>query len=378
MIKNLCFFEKRIGVEVTDKEIYVINEKPDPNKYINLAQLVQTNGGLLRIPFLAKSNGLIYIIKSWGKQILHIIRTINQQGLVLSVLRLHDFYISKDGLKIVLSNVKGIGKVSHFGTINELPDISINLPMYKGPNCEEGTKTNQQFNIPPYKRDENTGAILFDPYIAPETIFRKTLQNSQYIDTWIFGCLLYEILFGVPPKSFVREIQEFQKSSSKEPTEINLKYSPDHPSKKPFKFANPSSYFFYEIFQDLFTEYILEHDYQIVKKRRTNMAIAMDRISYGMIFSDIFKNLSLQKKVFYKEDIHEKNIEEKFRDEVLKLEDHSTQSQDKSGYEDFNQEHMVEGKNKGKPKKLKQNRKSKKQPIDKKLDLEEITKQQRN
>jgi len=37
MIKNLCFFEKRIGVEVTDKEIYVINEKPDPNKYINLA-----------------------------------------------------------------------------------------------------------------------------------------------------------------------------------------------------------------------------------------------------------------------------------------------------------------------------------------------------
>lgn len=59
------------------------------------------------------------------------------------MLRLHDFYISKDGLKIVLSNVKGIGKVSHFGTINELPDISINLPMYKGPNCEEGTKTNQ-------------------------------------------------------------------------------------------------------------------------------------------------------------------------------------------------------------------------------------------
>jgi len=36
---------------------------------------------------------------------------------------------------------------------------------------------------------------------------------------------------------------------------------------------------------------------------------------------------------------------------------------------------MVEGKNKGKPKKLKKNRKSKKLPIDKKLDLEEITKQ---
>ena len=40
MLKNLCVFEKRIGVEITDKEIYVINEKPDEKKYINLAQLV--------------------------------------------------------------------------------------------------------------------------------------------------------------------------------------------------------------------------------------------------------------------------------------------------------------------------------------------------
>jgi hypothetical protein len=55
MFKNLCLFEKRIGVEVTDKEIYVLNEQPKDDEYINLGDLIEKNGGLLRIPFLCKS-----------------------------------------------------------------------------------------------------------------------------------------------------------------------------------------------------------------------------------------------------------------------------------------------------------------------------------
>jgi hypothetical protein len=55
MIKNLCLFEKRIGVEANDKEIYVLNELPSPKKYINLDDLIKQNGGLLRIPFLCKT-----------------------------------------------------------------------------------------------------------------------------------------------------------------------------------------------------------------------------------------------------------------------------------------------------------------------------------
>ena len=103
------------------KEIYVLNEKPLKSEYINLGDLIEKNGGLLRIPFLCKSQGLIYIIKFWGSQILNIMRSIHKLGLIINVLRLKDFYISKDGMKIKLSNVKGIGEVNHFGIVSELP-----------------------------------------------------------------------------------------------------------------------------------------------------------------------------------------------------------------------------------------------------------------
>jgi len=59
----------------------------------------------------------------------------------------------------MLGNVKGVGKINHMGTISELPDISINLPPYEGPKGKDGS-------------------LMFDPYIAPEIILRKTLNNS--------------------------------------------------------------------------------------------------------------------------------------------------------------------------------------------------------
>jgi hypothetical protein len=66
MFKNLAIFEKRIGIEASDKEIYVINESIDMNKYTSLADLITENGGLLRIPFLTKTNAITFIIKYWG------------------------------------------------------------------------------------------------------------------------------------------------------------------------------------------------------------------------------------------------------------------------------------------------------------------------
>ncbi len=67
MLRNFGLCEKRIGVEVTDKEIYVLNQKPSKKEYINLGKLIKKNGGLLRIPFLCESQALIYIIRFWGE-----------------------------------------------------------------------------------------------------------------------------------------------------------------------------------------------------------------------------------------------------------------------------------------------------------------------
>ena len=66
MIRNLCLYEKKIGLEETDKDIFVLNKKPNARVYVNMGKLIEKNGGLLKIPFLCKSHGLIYIIKFWG------------------------------------------------------------------------------------------------------------------------------------------------------------------------------------------------------------------------------------------------------------------------------------------------------------------------
>ena len=86
-----------MGIEAADKELYVINEAVDPNKYISMAQLIADNGGLMRIPFLTKTNAVTPLIKFWGKQILTIINEIHKLGCVLNILRPENLYISMNG-----------------------------------------------------------------------------------------------------------------------------------------------------------------------------------------------------------------------------------------------------------------------------------------
>ena len=171
-------------------------------------------------------------------------RKVHELGLIMNVVRLKDFYISKKDMKIVLGNVKGIGEADHYGKIFEVPDISINLPSYKGPGKAKD------------------GSIIFDPCIAPEIFFKQYKDNSVYIDTWSFGCILYEILFGVPPESFVKKLHAFHNPSTTTINKIDFKIAPDHPSKRIFNFRTPSNYFFYQVYPDKFTKYIMMMDYQ--------------------------------------------------------------------------------------------------------------------
>lgn len=63
IVENLAKYEKKLGVESTDKEIFVINEMVDSSEFISLSELIHNVGGLLRIPFLTKTNAVSYIIK---------------------------------------------------------------------------------------------------------------------------------------------------------------------------------------------------------------------------------------------------------------------------------------------------------------------------
>ncbi len=61
--KYLAKYEKKVGLDSSEKDVYVLNEHIDTKKWISLKELIQENGGLLRIPFLTRTKAVIYIIK---------------------------------------------------------------------------------------------------------------------------------------------------------------------------------------------------------------------------------------------------------------------------------------------------------------------------
>lgn len=63
IFKNLSKYEKKVGLDSSEKDVYLLNEFIDDTKWISLKDLIRENGGLLRIPFLTRTKAVIYIIK---------------------------------------------------------------------------------------------------------------------------------------------------------------------------------------------------------------------------------------------------------------------------------------------------------------------------
>lgn len=71
------------------------------------------------------------------------------------------------------------------------------------------------------------------------------LENSPKIDTWVFGCLLYYLLFGVPPPSYLQAYLSVCKMNINE------------------KVSEPSSYFHYEVLSVQMLNEIMRGDFGV-------------------------------------------------------------------------------------------------------------------
>jgi len=85
---NVGKFEKKIGLAASDKEIYVVNELIDKDEWINLAEFVDKNGGILNIPLFYHTDAPLFIIRHWAKMILKIIQRVHDVSAVLRCLNL--------------------------------------------------------------------------------------------------------------------------------------------------------------------------------------------------------------------------------------------------------------------------------------------------
>lgn len=256
------FSYKAIRNNSTDEDIFFLSEAINNDKYVNMNDLIKRNGGLLFISQLYESEICLNIIKYWASRLLDIFVTLHLKGVCFKFITLNDFYISKDGFDIRLK------PVFHYSLFNK-----DNFHIFSGPDIEF-------INI--FYNKEN---ILSDPYTPPEFILnqKKTLKT----DSWLFGCLLYTILFGEEPPGVYDEIKKFVDEST------NLKFEK---VKFPYDILNEA--FFYIPFKERlirrlnpsqncsYKEIIVN---SIKKKSFNEMLMEKDR-KIGKIF-DLISNL---------------------------------------------------------------------------------------
>jgi hypothetical protein len=124
---NIGKFEKKIGLSVNDKEIYVVNKQINEDNWINLDDFVTQNGGILNIPLFYHTDAPLYIIRHWAKLLLKIIAKVHDVSVVLRSLSTKQLWISRDGQNIRLGHVRGSGRVNNLGFLKSCPDIYLNL-----------------------------------------------------------------------------------------------------------------------------------------------------------------------------------------------------------------------------------------------------------
>lgn len=115
VFQNVGKFEKKIGLAASDKEIYVVNEHVDRDQWVCLEEFVERNGGILNIPLFYHTDAPLFIIRYWAKKVLQIIHKLHEVGVVMRSLNLKQVYLSRDGQRMKLGNLRGVGKVNNLG-----------------------------------------------------------------------------------------------------------------------------------------------------------------------------------------------------------------------------------------------------------------------
>ena len=163
--------------------------------------LANSNGGLFFIPEIANTGMGIFILRSWGKFILNIIKELNELNRSFKYFNIKDFYGTFNGKKLKMANIYSLSICDEKGEMTFGPDIlKILLLLDKLPTGMEEELT----------FDEVENIYLSDAYIAPEIIKRINLERPSYkIDTWLYGILTFNLIFGITPESFYSQLKKY-------------------------------------------------------------------------------------------------------------------------------------------------------------------------
>ena len=201
-LRNFGIYSKEILIDkIIEEEFYVVNEKINLKEYICLNDLAKTNGGLFYIPEIANTEMGFFILRIWGKNLLNIINEFNQINMCFKYFNIKDFFGSINGRRLKMSNIYSYNCYDENGKITMGPDIfKILMLLDKLP-----TGTEEQLSF-----EMLDNIYSNDAYIAPEIIKNIKDDGPNYkIDTWLYGVLLFNIVFGETPKSFYLQLKNW-------------------------------------------------------------------------------------------------------------------------------------------------------------------------
>ena len=194
---GVCTREVIVNKRV-EEELYIINEKINLGSYISLYDLIKSNGGLLQIPELTNTDMAFYILRYWGKNILNILNDLFKINVCVKYFTVKDFYVSYDGKKLKMANLLTYSFCDMKGKVYSGPDLLKILVILD----------NIQFSQVEQYTEEQKEEIFSDAYIPPELIKSNTNLTSR-MDSWVFGIILFNILFGHSPIGYYSQLKEW-------------------------------------------------------------------------------------------------------------------------------------------------------------------------
>lgn len=206
---------------------------------------------------------------------------VQKQGCCLSILRPENFYLNVETNEIQIHNFRGVGKFNQNGVLTQFPDIIYSIQNF---NWEKPIKPDSYTQLE--YMQSYLQQTLFEPSVAPEVILKRPLELTPSIDVWAFASLVYGIIFGQYPPSFIKTVGDHQKKI------IDNTKSP----------VQPSEYYFYDIYPNEMIKEILQEDYNLdYKDDESAMIYALDGKSFGSMFKQVFGNVTTHSESVFSE-----------------------------------------------------------------------------
>lgn len=168
----------------------IVTERLDG--WSSLSQLLKKRGYL-------GSFARLQVVRYWGRQILMALGVLHSRGLLLRNLHPDVIFVSPDGRHIKITSLEQAGTIAVDGTLEGR--------LVEGPDICQSVFRHDNSYIPPEAAKVDAGdgtySITLDSHVA-----RVTSSTTAW-DTWQFGALLFEMVFGRPPPAYADQLDQF-------------------------------------------------------------------------------------------------------------------------------------------------------------------------